>query len=186
MSSGIRSSTPTTFGSILRHLPVPCGERKSVLGLPLIKNERLSTRQTHPRPRSSRSRPQWVPPSKCSRRDGHRVGRDQFLPVKTTSDLLVLRSRAYNVQTDGCLIKAADPTPVVDLDTTYYKIISDFDQRFPAGAPSLKEARSLDVNGDWTFEAGVRVIGEVTLEDRGAPQIIAAGATLIDPATGHN
>jgi UTP--glucose-1-phosphate uridylyltransferase len=90
------------------------------------------------------------------------------------------------VQADGCLIKAADATPVVDLDTTYYKIISDFDQRFPAGAPSLKEARSLDVNGDWTFEAGVRVIGEVTLEDRGAPQIIAAGATLIDPATGHN
>jgi UTP--glucose-1-phosphate uridylyltransferase len=74
----------------------------------------------------------------------------------------------------------ADATPVVDLDDTYYKIIADFDHRFPAGPPSLKEAHYLGLKGDWTFEAGVRVIGEVTLEDRGAPQIVAAGSALID------
>ena len=48
--------------------------------------------------------------------------------------------------------------------------------------PSLREARYLGVNGDWTFEAGVRVIGEVTLDDRGAPQMIAAGSTLTAPS----
>ena len=106
------------------------------------------------------------------------VDRDRFLPVKTTSDLLVLRSDAYDLQADGRLMKATDLTPVVDLDNEYYKIIGDFDHRFPAGAPSLKEARYLEVNGDWTFEAGVRVIGEVTLDDRGTPQIIAAGSIL--------
>jgi UTP--glucose-1-phosphate uridylyltransferase len=106
------------------------------------------------------------------------VGRDRFVPVKTTSDLLVLRSDAYELGANGGLTAVADPAPVVDLDDSYYKIISDFDQRFPAGAPSLKEARSLAISGDWSFEAGVRVIGEVILEDRGAPQIVAAGSTL--------
>ena len=90
----------------------------------------------------------------------------------------MLRSDAYDLEADGQLTKVADPTPVVDLDERYYKIITDFDHRFPAGAPSLKEARYLGVNGDWTVEAGVRVIGEITLEDREAPQIIAAGSTL--------
>ena len=63
------------------------------------------------------------------------VGRDRFLPVKTTSDLLVLRSDAYELEADGQLSKVADPTPVVDLDDRYYKIIADFDHRFPAGRP---------------------------------------------------
>jgi hypothetical protein len=34
------------------------------------------------------------------------------------------------------------------------------------------------VQGDWTFEAGVRLIGAVALQDRGDPQIIAAGSAL--------
>jgi UTP--glucose-1-phosphate uridylyltransferase len=110
------------------------------------------------------------------------VGRDRFLPVKTTNDLLVLRSDAYQLEASGTLTAVADPMPVVDLDDRYYKIIADFDQRFPAGAPSLKEARSLAVKGDWTFEAGVRVVGDVDLEDRGVSQIIAAGSTLTDQA----
>ena len=106
------------------------------------------------------------------------VGRDRFLPVKTTSDLLVLRSDAYELEASGQLSKVADPTPVVDLDDRYYKIIADFDQRFPAGAPSLQEAHYLDVTGDWTFEPDVRVIGDVTLEDPGIPRRIAAGSML--------
>jgi UTP--glucose-1-phosphate uridylyltransferase len=108
------------------------------------------------------------------------VGRDRFLPVKTTSDLLVLRSDAYELEANGQLIAVADTAPVVDLDDRYYKIISDFDQRFPAGVPALKDARSLVVEGDWTFEAGIRVVGAVTLQDRGDPQIVAAGSTLTE------
>jgi UTP--glucose-1-phosphate uridylyltransferase len=92
--------------------------------------------------------------------------------------LLVLRSDAYQLEPTGQLTAVADPVPVVDLDDRYYKIITDFDQRFPAGAPSLRQARSVVVQGDWTFEAGVRLIGAVALQDRGDPQIIAAGSTL--------
>jgi UTP--glucose-1-phosphate uridylyltransferase len=155
--------------------------RKSVLGLPLIKNEKT----VDPADRSSPKVIQIETAMGAAIEvfEGATaigVGRDRFLPVKTTSDLLVLRSDAYDLEDDGRLTKVADPTPVVDLDERYYKIITDFDQRFPAGAPSFEEARYLGVKGDWTFEAGVRVVGEVALEDRGAAQIIAAGSTLTD------
>ena len=69
-----------------------------------------------------------------------RVGRYRFLPVKTTTDLLVLRSDAYELEASGLLTKVTDPTPLIDLDDRYYKTIGDFDRRFPAGAPSLSEA----------------------------------------------
>jgi UTP--glucose-1-phosphate uridylyltransferase len=158
-------------------------ERKSVLGLPLIKNEKT----VDPADSSSAKVIQIETAMGAAIEvfEGATaigVDRDRFLPVKTTSDLLVLRSDAYDLQDDGRLMKVADLTPVVDLDNEYYKIIGDFDHRFPAGAPSLKEARYLEVNGDWTFEAGVRVIGEVTLDDRGTPQIIAAGSILSEEA----
>jgi UTP--glucose-1-phosphate uridylyltransferase len=158
-------------------------ERKSVLGLPLIKNEKT----VDPADSSSAKVIQIETAMGAAIEvfEGATaigVDRDRFLPVKTTSDLLVLRSDAYDLQADGRLMKVTDLTPVVDLDNKYYKIIGDFDHRFPAGAPSLKEARYLEVNGDWTFEAGVRVMGEVTLDDRGAPQIIAAGSILSEEA----
>ena len=104
------------------------------------------------------------------------------MPVKTTSDLLVLRSDAYELEVDGQLTKIADPAPVVDLDDRYYKIIAEFDHRFPTGPPSLKDARYLGVKGEWSFEADVRIVGAVSLEDREEPQIIAAGSTLTDEA----
>jgi UTP--glucose-1-phosphate uridylyltransferase len=154
-------------------------ERKSVLGLPLIKNEKTVDPADPSSPKVIQI--ETAMGSAVEVFEGATaigVGRDRFLPVKTTSDLLVLRSDAYELEASGQLTKVADPTPVVDLDVRYYKIIADFDRRFPAGAPSLSEARDLEVNGDWTFEAGVRVIGEVRLEDRGAPQVIAAGSTL--------
>jgi len=154
-------------------------ERKSVLGLPLIKNEKTVDPADSSSPKVIQI--ETAMGSAVEVFEGATaigVGRDRFLPVKTTSDLLVLRSDAYELEASGQLTKVADPTPVVDLDDRYYKIIAEFDRRFPAGAPSLSEARDLRVNGDWTFEAGVRVIGEVRLEDRGAPQVIPAGSTL--------
>ena len=165
----------------LKALASTLRERRSVLGLPLIKNEKTVDPADSSSPKVIQIETAMgaaIEVFEGATAIG--VGRDRFLPVKTTSDLLVLRSDAYDLQPDGRLTTVADPTPVVDLDNNYYKIIDEFDQRFPAGVPSLKEARSLGIKGDWTFEAGIRVIGDVTLEDRGAPQIIAAGATLTD------
>ncbi|MET0998997.1 MAG: UTP--glucose-1-phosphate uridylyltransferase [Marmoricola sp.] len=90
------------------------------------------------------------------------VGRDRFVPVKTTNDLLVLRSDAYDLGQDFVLDQVAESLPFIDLDE-HYKIVEDFDKRFPTGVPSLKDADSLVVTGDWTFGKGVRVTGDVHL-----------------------
>jgi UTP--glucose-1-phosphate uridylyltransferase len=104
------------------------------------------------------------------------VGRDRFVPVKTTNDLLVLRSDVYDVGGDYVLDPAAE-IPFVDLDPEYYKLVPEFERRFPDGAPSLREARSLKITGDWTFGSKVKVVGDVTLET-GAAERVATGSVL--------
>ena len=95
-----------------------------------------------------------------------RVPRSRFSPVKTTEDLLALRSDAY-VLTDDARVELApsrDGTPpVVDLDGEHYKLLRDFDARFPAGAPSLVGCERLAVSGDVEFGRGVVVRGVVSV-----------------------
>lgn len=106
------------------------------------------------------------------------VDRSRFLPVKTTNDLLVLRSDVYAVGDDFGLTLRAGDVPLVDLDEDYYKLIGDFDDRFGAGPPSLSQATSFTVRGDWTFGRDVRVVGAVTLADPGTPSSVPDGETL--------
>jgi UTP--glucose-1-phosphate uridylyltransferase len=109
------------------------------------------------------------------------VGRDRFVPVKTTNDLLVLRSDCYELSDDYVLELQPERVPFVDLDTAHYKLVADFDRRFPEGVPSLRRATSLTVHGDWTFEADVTVVGEATLdapEPAGTTSRVSRGTTL--------
>lgn len=99
------------------------------------------------------------------------VGRDRFVPVKTTNDLLVLRSDVYDLGEDFVLDQASDAIPFVDLDADYYKLVGEFDKRFPEGAPSLREATSVRINGDFTFGRGVRLTGDVALEADSAQRL---------------
>src|SRR5690606_19402376 len=113
------------------------------------------------------------------------VPRSRFLPVKTTNDLLLLRSDVYELTDDFRLVASFDAdagqtAPLVDLDKTYYKLIDDFGARFPAGVPSLAEAESFTVAGDWTFGAGVVATGKAVLRGSadGAPGRVPDGATV--------
>lgn len=99
------------------------------------------------------------------------VGRDRFVPVKTTNDLLVLRSDVYDLGRDFVLDQTADEVPFVDLDGDFYKLVGEFDKRFPEGAPSMKAASSLRVEGDFTFGKGVQVVGDVALSARSAQRL---------------
>jgi UTP--glucose-1-phosphate uridylyltransferase len=110
------------------------------------------------------------------------VPRTRFAPVKTTDDLLVLRSDVYAVGDDlrvEPVPERADDLPFVELDKRYYRLIDAFEQRFPSGAPSLREAERLVVRGDVTFGAGVRVRGAVELE-ADSPTTIEAD-TVLEP-----
>ena len=104
----------------------------------------------------------------------------RFAPVKTTDDLLVLRSDVYTVSDEMVVApipERAGDLPYVELDKRFYRMIDAFEQRFPAGAPSLRDAQRLVVNGDVTFGAGVIARGAVALE-AGEPRRIADGTVL--------
>jgi UTP--glucose-1-phosphate uridylyltransferase len=104
------------------------------------------------------------------------VPRSRFAPVKTTDDLLVVRSDAYRLRGDGQMEPGFDGQgPVVTLDKEYYQLLPDFERRFPAGTPSLRRCRRLDVGGDVAFGAGVTVVGEVQVR---GPRRIPDGALL--------
>jgi UTP--glucose-1-phosphate uridylyltransferase len=94
------------------------------------------------------------------------VPRTRFVPVKTTDDLLLLRSDAYTLG-DAFRVEPAPEVdghqPYVALDKAYFGMIDDFEARMPA-PPSLRDAERLVVNGDVRFGTGVVVRGEVEID----------------------
>ena len=107
------------------------------------------------------------------------VGRERFLPVKTTNDLLVLRSDVYE-EDDAHRLVAVAEAPFVDLDPAHYALVGEFDARVPH-VPSLRGATSLTVRGDWRFGRGVGVVGDAQLVGEGGA--VPDGATLVaDPS----
>lgn len=102
------------------------------------------------------------------------VPRSRFAPVKSTGDLLALRSDAYQVTPDARLELVAarcGQPPLIDLDPAHYKIISDFESFFPGGSPSLVGCDVFKVSGQVCFEPGVVLEGRVEFRN-GHPQVM--------------
>ncbi len=97
------------------------------------------------------------------------VPRERFIPVKTTNDLLVVRSDAYELDDDFKLVLRSDSgsAPQVDLDSDHFKLVDDFEAHFPKGPPSLVGCMSLSVKGDVTFGRGVVCREDVVVEGSG-------------------
>jgi UTP--glucose-1-phosphate uridylyltransferase len=105
------------------------------------------------------------------------VPRTRFAPVKSTDDLLLVRSDAYELSENASLlpVNGAAGSTVVALDPEYYGTLRDLEQRFPYGPPSLRRCTRLVVRGDVTFGRGVKVVGDVELD---GPARIAEGTVL--------
>ena len=111
-----------------------------------------------------------------------RVRRTRFAPVKTTDDLLAVRSDAYKLTEDFRVI----PNPartfgpvVVDLDPKYYRLSDEMETRFPYGPPSLVDCRRLCVRGDVRFGRQVVCRDVVEITNLSGEQIqIPDGATI--------
>jgi UTP--glucose-1-phosphate uridylyltransferase len=104
------------------------------------------------------------------------VPRARFAPVKTTSHLLVVRSDAYELADDWTVQLANGRTaaPIVELSSDF-KLLRDFESRFPSGPPSLVEADRLDVDGDVRFGRDVKVRGRIRID---GPAEIPDGTVL--------
>ncbi|EPH02284.1 hypothetical protein HMPREF1531_01590 [Propionibacterium sp. oral taxon 192 str. F0372] len=105
------------------------------------------------------------------------VPRSRFLPVKSTAELALLRSDVYKFADDDRLV-ARSNAPIVALDQKHYRVINDFEARFPHGVPSLVEASSFTVEGDWTFGRGIVAHGAAHLGDPGKPSLVPDGVTV--------
>ena len=159
----------------LKALKKVLSERDGILGLPLIRNEKTVDPADPKTPKVVQI--ETAMGAAIEVFEGSQlieVGRDRFVPVKTTNDLLVLRSDVYDIGDNFVLDQVADVVPFIDLDGDYYKYVANFDERFPEGAPSLRKASSLTVNGDWTFGKGVQVIGAVSLDGADAERVAPA------------
>lgn len=108
-----------------------------------------------------------------------RVPRHRFSPVKNTEDLLAVRSDAYCLTNDWRVVLHPDreTPPVINLDPRFYRMIEDFERRFPAGPPSLLRCGSLTVEGDITFGEGIRIEGTTTVRSD-TPASLQHGSVL--------
>ena len=163
----------------LRVLRDTLTERGGILGLPLIKNSKTVD------PADSSSTPviqlETAMGAAVEAFEGAtavEVPRSRFLPVKTTNDLLLVRSDAYEVDEDGLLQMVPERACTVSLDPRYYKKIKDFEARFPVGVPSVRDAESFTVEGDWTFGKDVVATGKAVVIADGAPGRIADGTRI--------
>ncbi|CAM3155627.1 UTP--glucose-1-phosphate uridylyltransferase [Actinomyces slackii] len=154
-------------------------ERRGILGLPLIKNSKTVDPSDPASPAVIQlETAMGAAVEAFEGATAVEVPRSRFLPVKTTNDLLLLRSDVYEVDEDGLLVQTVEEACTVSLDPAHYKTIRDFEKRFPVGAPSLRGARSLSVTGDWTFGASVVATGEACVSAQGAPGRIDDGARI--------
>jgi UTP--glucose-1-phosphate uridylyltransferase len=156
-------------------------ERKGVLGLPLIRNEK-PVDPTHPK--SYRVyQLETAMGSAISVFAGAQavcVPRTRFVPIKKNSDLLALWSDAYRLSDEYTLelAGARAAPPLVNLDDRYYQLFDDLCARFPHGAPSLLDCEELHVTGNVYFGRAITVAGKVMITHEGDQPLHIADGTV--------
>lgn len=156
-------------------------ERAYKLGLPMIRNSKTVD------PRDKKSTAVYQIETAMGSAIGVfagaqavRVPRSRFAPVKTTSDLLAVQSDAYELTEDARIVGVENGRKLnVSLDSDYYKLVSDFNARFPHGAPTLEECDSLTVKGDIKFGKNVVCKGDVELVNNGETQAMIEDNTVL-------
>ncbi|KAL2504437.1 UTP--glucose-1-phosphate uridylyltransferase 1 [Abeliophyllum distichum] len=113
---------------------------------------------------------------------GINVPRSRFLPVKATSDLLLVQSDLYTLS-DGFVTRNPARTnpanPSIELGPEFKKV-ANFLSRFKS-IPSIIELDTLKVTGDVWFGSGITLKGKVTIAAKpGVKLEIPDGAVIAD------
>ncbi len=103
------------------------------------------------------------------------VPRSRFAPVKTTADLIALRSDAYEILANGQVrlhsSRGGSPPLIVLPDA--YKLVDSIADMV---VPSLLDCASLEIRGPVRFEPGVVFKGDIVIEAAaGGDKVVAAG-----------
>ncbi len=151
----------------LDHLAAALDENGGLLPLPVIRNKKTVDPRDKKSPAVYQLETAMGAAIECYGAAGAVVvPRSRFAPVKTTSDLLALRSDAYLITPDGRAILAPerhDIPPEITLDPDHFKLVDQLDAALAGGVPSLLHCRKLEVHGPVKFSAKDRFEGDVTL-----------------------
>jgi UTP--glucose-1-phosphate uridylyltransferase len=154
-----------------------------LLPLPMIRNEKTIDPRDKSTPKVFQLETAMGAAIECF--EGARaveVLRNRFSPVKTTADLLAVRSDAYELDAEFRLLlrpeRNAAP-PVVKL-SDHYKLVDRFEPLVARGVPSLLRCHSLTVEGKMEFEAGVEIVGDVKFVTRGDETKMVRSGTYRD------
>jgi len=112
---------------------------------------------------------------------GVNVPRSRFLPVKKTSDLMLVMSNLYELKS-GSLVMSSKrqfkTTPLVKLGDEHFKKVAKYLSRFKT-IPDMLEADHLTVSGDVSFGKDVSLKGTVIIIANHGDRIdIPSGAVL--------
>ncbi|XP_059095625.1 UTP--glucose-1-phosphate uridylyltransferase-like isoform X2 [Tigriopus californicus] len=112
---------------------------------------------------------------------GINVPRSRFLPVKKSSDLLLIMSNLYSLR-NGSLVMSPErmfqTTPLIKLGDAHFKKVGDFLNRF-ASCPDIIELDHLTVSGNVNFGKNVALRGTVIIIANHGDQIdIPSGSIL--------
>lgn len=110
------------------------------------------------------------------------VPRERFAPVKTTADLLAVRSDAYRVTEDWRLLlsRANASPPTIDLEASHYKLVDQLTAALAHGVPSLQACRELVVRGPAAFRNDNVFLGRVSIKNPSATRKEIAPGTYTD------
>jgi UDP-N-acetylglucosamine pyrophosphorylase len=135
-----------------------------LLPLPLIRNEKTVDPRDESTPKVYQLETAMGAAIECFEGAGAiQVRRNRFSPVKSTSDLLAVRSDAYELDSDFRLVLRAERNgvpPVVKLSDDY-KLVDEFEPLIAAGVPSLIGCKSLSLQGKLAFDPDVVIVGNV-------------------------
>lgn len=151
-----------------------------LIPLPLIKNVKTVDPRDNKSPKVAQLETAMGAAIECFENAGAIVvPRSRFAPVKTCSDLLAVRSDAYEITPDWRIELHAErqgQPPALDLDSAHYKLVDQLDSLTKNGAPSLRACDSLSVKGAVQFNAKNVFRGNVAVTNTSAaPKPLAAG-----------
>lgn len=157
----------------LKELKKVMAKKNNILGLPMIINKKT----VNPKDLNSTSvlQLETAMGSAISVFEGASaisVPRTRFAPVKTTNDLLSVRSDNYILTDDFKVILNPERKikPIrISLDSKFYKLVDDLDARIPH-PPSLVECEELIIKGDYKITKKVKFKGKIVLENNDKKQ----------------
>lgn len=113
------------------------------------------------------------------------VPRNRFIPVKSTSDLLLLQSDYYIKDEFGIIrihperpAAIRDIIPAIKLGRSY-QTTSDFHKRIPT-VPSMMLVTQLELEGEVWFEPQVKLIGAITIVGNTQQHLLVKSGTTLE------